>query len=161
MVCNRLRAEIGAAVGEETAEDGAVAEGLVLAIAADGQVGWVGEGGEEVEEVGGVGLLHLGAKFSLEGFPGAGVVAGMESESDQIGGGREGREPEVVEVSLGEVGPGDAAGRTADGAEAETFVRLARSAEADDGDGHLDRVQGAGVTGYGLRVRTWFVHDRY
>ncbi len=58
---------------------------LVFAVAAQGEVGLVGEGGEEVEEMGGLGLLHLSAEFALEGFPSAEVVARAEGESDQIG----------------------------------------------------------------------------
>lgn len=90
--------------------------GFVLAIAAYGQVGLVGEGGEEVEEAGRFGLLHLSAELPLEGLPATGVAAGIESQGDQIGCRRECRQPDVVEVAFGEVRFGDAARRPADGA---------------------------------------------
>lgn len=142
-----LPADIGATIGEQLAEDRAMAAGLVLAIAADGEVCLVGEGGEQVEEVGRFRLLHLGAKFPLEGLPAAGVVAGFQGNSHQAGRGRQRRQPDIVEAAFGEVGFGDAAGRTADGADAQAFLGQARGAEANDGEGHDGRVQRSAVSG--------------
>lgn len=131
---------------------------LILAITADGEVRVVRERGEQVEEVGGVGLLHLGAEFSLEGHPSADVIAGAEGEGDKVGRGGQSGEPDIIEIAFREVGFRHSTGRAADGAEAEAFMRPTRGAEADGGDGHRDRVQRTadrvktGAGGYGLGV---------
>lgn len=119
-----------------------MAAGFILAIAAHRKVGLVREGGEQVEEMRRFRLFHLGAKLPLKGLPPASIVAGMQCKGDQIRRGRQGRQPNVIEVAPGEVGFGNAAGRAADRAQAEALMGQARRSEADDGNGHEDRVQG-------------------
>jgi hypothetical protein len=144
-------AEPGAAFGEQLAQDGAVTARFILAVTADGKVGLQREGGEQVEQMCGFGLLHLGAKLPHKGLPPTRIVAGAQRKGDQIRCGRQRGQPNVVEIAPGEIGFGNAARRTADRADAEPLIGLARRSEADDGNGHVDRVQGAGHKGAGPR----------
>lgn len=63
--------EFSASLSEQLAQDGPMAAGVVLAIAAHGKIGLVRESGEQVEEVSCVGEAHFGSKTPLEGAPGA------------------------------------------------------------------------------------------
>lgn len=123
-------------LGKELPQNRAMTAGFFLAVAADGEVCLVGQRGEQVKEMRGLRLLHLSAKLSLEGLPRACVIAGAEGQSNQVRSGRQCGEPDVVEVAPGEVCFGHAAGRPTHGSKAEAFMRLARSAEADDSNGH-------------------------
>ena len=58
---------------------------------------------------------------------------------DQWGAGGQLRKPDIVEIAPADLLLPDSAGRAAHGAEAETFVILARRAETDDPDGHSQR----------------------
>jgi len=112
-----------------------MASGFVLAVTSDGEIGLVGEGGERVEEAGGVRLVHRGAEFALEGAPRP-VIGGVQREGDQFGAGREIRQPHIVVIKLRELRFGHTARGPAHGAEADSFAGLSRGAESNDSDGH-------------------------
>src|SRR5262249_1198728 len=131
--------EFGVAFGEEFAEDGAVAVLFEFAVAADGEVGLVRKGGKEVEKPRSVMVLHFGAEFAFEDVPGLFVI-GVLGEGDEFGRGRKSWQPGVVEVAFGELRFPHAARRSAHGADAQAFVRLAGSAETYDADGHDARI---------------------
>ena len=100
-----------------------MAAGFVFAVAAQGEVRLVRERGKKIERSGGVGTVKLGPEFPLELIPRA-LIVRREGGGNELGAGRENGEPNVVEITLGELGFWDAARRTANGSQAEAFAAI-------------------------------------
>ena len=125
----------GVFLGEQFAQLRPMTMRFVFAVATDGEVGAVGECGEKFD---GVGVFVCG-HFSAILFDESGPLSwsfGGERELHGPEAWGEVREPDVVPVLGGEFGLGHTARRTANGADAQTFVSCSRAAEPDDADGH-------------------------
>ena len=85
---------------EQLAQERAVAAALVGAVAADGEIRPVREGGEKVEDGSRVGPAHLGAVAPRERLPARRVVLRGLARLQELFAGREVRQPDVVEVAL-------------------------------------------------------------
>ena len=138
--------QVGAVVGEQLAQHRAVAAGLVLAVAADGDVGLVRERGDQLEQVTSLRRRHLLAVVADERRP-LPLGLGVERPGDQLLTGGELGQPGVVEVPPGELAPGHPARRPAHGADPQSLALFPRLAEPHDShrhDRHHDSRRAAG-----------------
>jgi hypothetical protein len=134
-LCAQSQHHPPARVSEQFPEDGAVAARLVLAVAAHGEVGPVGQRGQQRDGVPGGGRRHLGAVAPGVGGP-LRRRGGAAARLHGGGPGRQQREPDVVPVPGGVLGPGHAPGRVADGADAGPLAGQPRRAQPHDADAH-------------------------
>lgn len=102
-----------------------MAMGLVSTVAADGEVGLMREGGEQIEHLARVRILHFGSILRGESLPSSGVVCRLGQFNGSRAGGEDGQ-PKVVIVEPSEIFLGNTTGWAADGTEAQAFVREAR-----------------------------------
>jgi hypothetical protein len=112
-----------------------VAPRLLLAVTADGEVGFPRQRGEKREEPARRRALHLGTVSPDEALPRFGV-SGLKRDPDEIVAGSQVGQPDVVEVAGGERVLGNAARRAAHRADAETLATHPRAPEPDDADRH-------------------------
>src|SRR5687767_6002360 len=133
-------ADTGPPGHEQFAQQGPVAARLVLAIAADREVGPARQRGQEVERLRGLGSLHFGAVAPGEAPPSGRTVDAPPKLQRRMAG-RQHREPDVVPVAGGEPGLGDATRGPAHGPEPQDFAGGARGSKPDDPDCHRLRRQ--------------------
>src|SRR5690606_25921394 len=126
----------GALAGEELPQDGAVAAGLVRAVAADGEVGVLREDGQQLQRPACVRRLHLGAVAAGEALPAGLARVGLE-QADGFLAGRHVREPHVVPVVRRDARLGDAARRAPHRADARPLAGLPGGAETNDPHCHV------------------------
>jgi len=112
---------LGTLLCEEFAQLGAMAMGFVFTVAADGEIGVMGERGEEFDGMAVFGSGHFGAILFDEFVP-LGRIRGGEAEFHDRKTRGEVRKPNVVPVLGSEFGFGHAAWRTTNGAYAQAFV---------------------------------------
>jgi len=112
---------LGTLLCEEFAQLGAMAMGFVFTVAADGEIGVMGESGEEFDGVAVFGRGHFGAVLLDEFGPLSRSVGGEGEFHDRKARG-EVRKPDVLPVLGSEFRFGDTAWRTTHGADTQTFV---------------------------------------
>ena len=120
---------------EQFSQDRTMTTRLVLAIAADREVGPVRQRSQRVENVTGVRLLHLSAVTPDERLPRTFRVAG-ESDRNKLRTRRQIRKPDVVPVVRRLARARNTARRTPHSADAHAFITNAGSAQSDDSNGH-------------------------
>ena len=124
-----------AAIRQQLAKHGAMATRLVLAVAAEREVGPKRERGEKVQRAAGRPFGHLGFEGADEGIPFRGRAGGLALRH-QPGAGRQVRIPDVEPVVGGVAFLADAARRTAHGADPGPLMRIAGCAQANDPKRH-------------------------
>src|SRR5687768_10145301 len=126
----------GAGLDEQLAQQRAVAPGFVLAIAADRQVGPVGESGEQGQQALSDRGAHFGAVAPHVRAPARRRELVRVRVAHQLGARSEVRDPDVVVVEARVVRLPDAARRPPDRPQSEPLVRKSRTSEADDAYRH-------------------------
>jgi hypothetical protein len=129
----------GTLLSEQFAQFGTVAMRFVFAVAADGEIGAMGERGEEFDGVGVLRRGHFGAVLFDEFVP-LGRSLGRKAQFHRRKTRGEVGEPDVVPVLQREFRFGHAPWRAAYGADPQTFVFRSRGAKSDDADSHDLRV---------------------
>src|SRR5688500_15581361 len=119
-----------AMLGEQLAQDGAMAALRVFAVAANREIRVRRQRGEEADQAIGRRRLHLAAIRLGEARP---VLLRLRH---QPGAGREIGQPQVVIIAPRVIGLAHAARRPAHRAQTQAFVRRARATETDYADSH-------------------------
>jgi hypothetical protein len=88
----------------------------------------MGEGGQELQETGLLGLFHLGAITSYETAP-LTLIGGMQPFFDKVLRRRKIGKPHVIEITGSMLGLGYTTGRLAHGAQSQTFVGESRTSK--------------------------------
>src|SRR5581483_6484940 len=111
---------------------------LVLAVAADGEVGVMRQRRERRDVVSRIRDAHLAAIAPREGFPSRRRERLGHHPAEQLEARREVREPNVVVIELRVIALLHAARRLAHGAEPQALAFLARRAQTDDAHAHAN-----------------------
>jgi len=133
---------VGAAFDKQLAQDRSVASPLVVAIASHRKIGPMRKRGQEIEELSSVRRLHFRPELPLKRGPRFFVVRSF-SFFQKLLTGREIGQPNVVKIALGIFRLRHSPGRSANGAEPQTLLSLARRTKLYDGDCHDGSYQGS------------------
>ncbi len=117
--------EVGTSLGEQLPENRAMTALLLLAVAPDGEGRVMGECGQQIENSRGIRQFHLGVKAALESLPRPIIPQRrLVSELQQLGTGSEIGEPQIVEVTLGDLCLRDSPRRSPDSAQPQPLMGL-------------------------------------
>ncbi|MNL38714.1 hypothetical protein D3C87_1609470 [compost metagenome] len=95
---------------------------FILAITAHGQGRLMGQRGQQIQQLTGRRLAHLGLELAPEHLPGLGILRSL-GLGHQLCAGRQQGLPDIIKVPTGEFGFRYATGRAAYRAQAQAFVR--------------------------------------
>ena len=137
---------IGAAFDKQLAQDRSVASPLVVAIASHRKIGPMGERGQEIEELSSVRRLHFRPELPLKRDPRFFVVRSFSFFQKPLTR-REIGQPNIVKIALGIFRLRHSPGWSANGADPQTLLSLARRTKPYDGDCHDVSYQGSFAPG--------------
>jgi hypothetical protein len=127
------RGERRAPLRQEFPHQRAVAAALVLAVAADREIGRVRQRGEQVQHAAGLRPAHLGPIAPGQRAPAA-LLLRAPSDPEQLLGRRQIRKPHVVEIPARELGLRHASRRTPNGPDPQPLTLGPRASQAHDAD---------------------------
>src|SRR5882757_4676239 len=137
---------VGAAFDKQLAQDRSVASPLFVAIASHRKISPMRERGQEIEDFSSVRRLHFRSELPLKRGPGFFVVRRFSFFQKPLTR-REIRQPNIVKIALGIFRLRHSPGRSANGADPQTLLSLARRTKPYNGDCHDVSYQGSFAPG--------------
>ena len=129
------RGNVGSAFDKQLAQDRSVASPLVIAIASDRKISPMRERGEEIEDLSSARRLHFRSELPLKRGPRFFVVRSFSFFQKPLTR-REIGQPNIVKIALGIFRLWHSPGWSANGADPQALLSLARRTKLYDGDCH-------------------------